>query len=94
MLTSARSRFGLNGICAMEYGAIATAPWLLRPSVYPSGGAFATMSMPSTPPAPALFSTNTVCPSSRESAAANGRPKMSEGPPGGKPITSFTGLEG
>src|SRR4030081_3945038 len=35
-----------------------------RPTVYPSGGAFATASAPSTPPAPPLFSTTNDCPDS------------------------------
>src|SRR5262252_3849659 len=50
--------------------------------------------MPSTPPTPLLFSTITGCARPLESAAAKARPKMSAGPPAGKPTTSFTGLVG
>src|SRR3954454_11914275 len=61
-----------------------------RPTVYPSGGAFAIASAPSTPPAPALFSTTKDCPDSSLSFWQSTRESVSVAPPAGKPLTYFT----
>jgi hypothetical protein len=50
--------------------------------------------MPSAPPAPALFSTTTLCLSSRASASATGRATVSATPPGGNGTTIVTGRSG
>src|SRR5438105_1256310 len=52
-------------------------------SVWPSGGLFAAASMPMFPPAPALFSTMTGCPSNGASRSATQRARISRGLPGG-----------
>src|SRR5512145_2090357 len=63
-------------------------------TVWPSGGALATLSAPMLPLAPALFSTtkgwlNCFC-----STSAMERAMVSEGPPAGKLLTNFTGFVG
>jgi hypothetical protein len=54
----------------------------------------AAASTPITPPTPLLFSTITGWPRLELKACAKVRPKMSAGPPGGKPTMSLTGLDG
>src|SRR6266487_5797867 len=65
-----------------------------RPTVYPSGGAFATASAPSTPPAPARFSTTNDCPDSSLIFWQRMRESVSVAPPAGKPLTYFTARVG
>src|SRR5882757_7704900 len=65
-----------------------------RPTVYPSGADFATASAPSTPPAPALFSTTKVCPESSLIFWQRMRESVSVAPPAGKPLTKRTGRAG
>src|SRR5882724_5704918 len=65
-----------------------------RPTVYPSGGAFATASAPSTPPAPARFSTTNEAPDSSLIFWQRMRESVSVAPPAGKPLTYFTGRVG
>src|SRR5207253_11504249 len=65
-----------------------------RPTVYPSGGAFATASAPSTPPAPPLFSTTNDCPASSLIFWQRMRESVSVAPPAGKPLTYFTARVG
>ena len=52
-------------------------------SVWPSGGAWATTSLPTMPLAPALFSTITVCFHRSVSLGPTSRATMSVPPPGG-----------
>src|SRR5260221_5628342 len=54
----------------------------LTSSVWPSGGACATNSLPMLPEAPARFSTTTFCPSRAPSAGASTRATVSTAPPG------------
>src|SRR3954471_10398257 len=61
-----------------------------RPTVYPSGGAFATASAPSTPPAPPLFSTTNDWPDSSLIFWQIRRESVSVAPPAGKPLTYRT----
>src|SRR5260370_1336982 len=65
-----------------------------RPTVYPSGCDFATASAPSTPPAPARFSTTNVCPDISLIFWQRMRDSVSVAPPAGKPLTYFTGRVG
>src|SRR4051812_23680639 len=65
-----------------------------RPTVYPSGGAFATASAPSTPPAPPLFSTTNDCPESSLIFWQRMRESVSVAPPAGKPLTYRTDRAG
>src|SRR2546425_1520090 len=64
------------------------------PSVWPSGGDFATRSVPTTVPAPGRFSTITGWPQTSCILPATRRPMMSVAPPGGKGTTMRTGLVG
>src|SRR5882672_11463559 len=63
-------------------------------SVLPSGLAFATTSVPITPPAPPRFSTTTDCPHFCESFAATVRAVISVPPPGANGTMKVTGLAG
>src|SRR5882762_7968054 len=63
-------------------------------SVLPSGLAFATTSVPITPPAPPRFSTTTDCPHFCESFAATVRAVISVPPPGANGTMNVTGLAG
>jgi len=54
---------------------------MLSKSVYPSGGAAAAISVPTTPPAPVRFSTTTLWFSCRPSATAASLAAVSLGPP-------------
>ena len=63
-------------------------------SVWPSGGAFATKSVPMLPLAPALFSTTTAWPHFSESFGAMTRARMSMPVPGEKGTISVTGRLG
>ena len=63
-------------------------------SVWPSAAACTTPAVPKLPPAPALFSTTTVWPSTSCKPLAKGRAAMSEGPPGGQGTTMVKGLPG
>src|SRR3981081_3385220 len=56
-----------------------------RPTGYPSGGAFATASAPSTPPAPARFSTTNDAPDSSLIFWQRMRESVSVAPPAGRP---------
>src|SRR5476651_839227 len=64
------------------------------PSVYPSGAALATMSLPIVPPAPALLSTTTGWPSASDSACMAMRPVESVPPPGGSATMQRIGRVG
>ena len=59
-----------------------------------AGGAFAIASAPSTPPAPALFSTTKDCPDNSLSFWQSTRESVSVAPPAGKPLTYFTDRTG
>jgi hypothetical protein len=63
-------------------------------SVWPSGSAFATMSAPRLPPAPARLSTTTGWPSSGARRSASSRAVRSVAPPPWKGTTSRTGRDG
>jgi hypothetical protein len=63
-------------------------------SVYPSGCACAASSAPRVPPAPALFSTITLCPQLSWSFCASGRATTSTGDPGGKGLINRTARVG
>src|SRR5882762_7420453 len=64
------------------------------PRVWPSGADLATYSVPTTVPAPGLFSTTTGWPHTSCIFAATRRPMMSVAPPGGKGTINRTGREG
>src|SRR5438105_14279236 len=58
--------------------------------VYPSGGALAMCWAAMLPPAPALFSTTTGCPTFSPSFCAMSRAAVSAPPPGAKPTVNVT----
>ena len=62
------------------------------PSVCPSGAAFATISVPSVPLAPGLFSMMIGWPSAFSSGACNRRATMSAAPPAASGTISRIGL--
>src|SRR4051812_16014977 len=64
------------------------------PSVYPSGAALATMSLPIVPPAPGLLSTTTGWPSAFDNACIAIRPVASVPPPGGNATMQRIGRVG
>ena len=64
------------------------------PMVYPSGAAWAMLSVPIRPPAPALLSTTTGWPSVLRRPSAITRATMSVEPPAAKGTMSLTGLLG
>ena len=63
-------------------------------SVYPSGGALATTSVPIVPPAPGRFSTRKGWPSACVSRSATVRPIRSDADPVAKGTITRTGLLG
>src|SRR5215813_6192851 len=64
-------------------------------SVYPSGGALATVAVATMVPAPGRFSTTTVLPPHRaERSSPSTRANKSVGPPAAKPTTKRTGRAG
>ena len=71
-------------------GATHMAAIAARPTVRPSGGALATVSLAMKPEAPDLVSTITFWPSSGFSASARMRHSRSAVPPGGKPQKNRT----
>src|SRR5260370_17775527 len=75
-------------------GLIASAPALEIAMVYPSGAAFATASVPSTPPCPPRLSINTGCLISSDMRCPITRAIMSFGPPAGNGTISLIGLFG
>jgi hypothetical protein len=75
-------------------GLIACEPTYDISSVWPSGGAFATRSMPMLPPAPARLSTTTAWPHFSDSFWPTIRASASDAPPGACGTTRRTGLVG
>ena len=84
----------LKGRLGMKTGLMLMLPVVPKKMVCPSGADLATKSVPTTPPAPGLFSTMTGWPSASDSLGAMMRATMSMPPPGGKPMTMRTGLVG
>src|SRR5882724_4170006 len=89
-----RSRSGANGRRSYKAGAMTTWETVQCPKLYPSGADFETMSVPTTPPAPARFSTTHGCPSISLILGARMRIEMSVEPPGPKGTTKRMGLLG
>src|SRR5574343_455022 len=75
-------------------GPKAMGPLNPMPRVWPSGAALATTSMPSMPPAPALFSTVSGWPQRAASFSPRVRTMMSSELPAGAGTTTRTGLSG
>src|ERR1051325_11065301 len=67
---------------------------VITSSVYPSGALRAIISVAVLLPAPGLFSTMTGWPSRSDTYWPISRPRMSAGPPGGKPETMWIGGDG
>src|SRR6266568_4534243 len=91
--TGARSFFVSKGSVLYSDTLIALGGAAMR-SVWPSGGALATKSVPMLPPEPVRFSTMTGWPSASPSRGASARAVKSVIPPGGKVTTSRIGLLG
>src|SRR5512143_3198804 len=75
-------------------GLIASAPALEMAMVYPSGGDFATASVPVTPPCPERFSITIGCLRISDMRWPTTRAMMSFGPPGGKGTINLIDLLG
>src|SRR5512139_2854439 len=75
-------------------GLIASAPALEMAMVYPSGGDFATASVPVTPPCPERFSITIGCLRISDMRWSTTRAMMSFGPPGGKGTINLIDLLG
>ena len=73
---------------------IASAPALVIAMVYPSGAAFATASVPVTPPAPPRLSMTTCCLRISDIRCPTTRAIRSFGPPGGNGTMSRIGFDG
>jgi hypothetical protein len=92
--TGTRSLAGSYGVRVYMNGANAMGPLKPMPIVWPSGWALATVSMPSMPPAPALFSTTTGWPQRSFSLSPSRRTMMSSELPAGAGTTMRTGRAG
>ena len=84
----------LKGKLGMKAGLMLMLPVVPKKMVCPSAGALATRLVPSTPATPGLLSMMTGCPRASDNFGAIVRATISMPPPGGKPITMRTGLEG
>src|SRR4051812_24853574 len=91
--TETKSRKGSYGTRGIRNWFVTNGIVLMR-SVYPSGGAFITTSVPITPDAPDRLSTTIDCPIDSVSFAASSRPTTSTLPPGGNGETSRIGFAG
>ncbi|MCY1542664.1 hypothetical protein D9M68_784240 [compost metagenome] len=92
--TGARSLRGSKLRLLASTGAMVLPPMEPSSSVWPFFGALATNSLAMRPPAPARFSTTTVCPRLCCSSLARMRARMSLPPPGAKPTIIFSGCVG
>jgi hypothetical protein len=94
LLIGASSFSGWNGFCGESSGFTRMLDGLAISTVYPSGAAFATCSAAMLEPAPGRLSTRIGWPSARASGSCRLRATKSAAPPGAKPTTSRTGLDG
>src|SRR6266702_2965896 len=91
--TGARSFFVSKGRALYSDTLIALGGAATR-SVWPSGGALATKSVPMLPPEPVLFSMTTGCPNAPDRRGPSARAVKSVIPPGGKVTISRIGFDG
>ena len=92
--TGLKSLYGSYPTAPITSGALTITAPVERNSVYPSGGALATISAAITPPPPPRLSMTTGCPHALTKLAATGLATASVPPPGGYGVTRRTGLTG
>src|SRR5262249_40631432 len=83
-----------SDVCSPDLWLQAWVPLLPITNWYPSGGALATRSEPTVPPAPLGFSTTTCWPRTSLNPCARMRPATSLGPPAANGTTSVSGRLG
>src|SRR4051812_336954 len=94
MVTGVKSRCGSYGTFLKNSGLVTSVASVAASSVWPSAGAFATVSAATKPEAPGLLSITTGWPRDSGSFAASGRLMMSFDPPAGEGTTTRIGRVG